>query len=102
MHEVHPKSLWDTENPLPVANFLEHFFTQPFSKLNHPSLMTGRAEMPAFAGKGQQILVFELPVFYPGKTKMKVPTFQIFINDIHDKRAPATKSSGQNHEDIIW
>jgi len=36
--------------------------------------------------------VFALPAFYPGKTKMKIPAFQIFINDIRDKRAPVTKS----------
>jgi len=47
MHEIFSEPFWYTENPLPVSNFFKHFFTQPFSKLNHPSLVTGQGEMPA-------------------------------------------------------
>jgi hypothetical protein len=33
---------------------LNHFLTKPFSKLNHPFLMTGETQMPRLTEKGQQ------------------------------------------------
>ena len=72
MRKPGPQPLGDGKYPLTMGNALEHFRAQPFTKLSHPFLIAGRAEMPAFAGKGQQVFITAVMAPDPGKAVVKV------------------------------
>jgi len=52
IEEVSPWDLGYAENEMTVRYGLEHFFTEPFPKLHHSLLMTGRAEVAAPTWEG--------------------------------------------------
>lgn len=52
IEEVSPWDLEYAENEMTVRYGLEHFFTEPFPKLHHSLLMTGRAEVAAPTWEG--------------------------------------------------
>ena len=55
---------------------------------DNPFLMAGRAKIPAFAGKWQEIFMLTVITLDPGKTKMEVAAVQVFINDVQYIRPP--------------
>jgi hypothetical protein len=65
-----------------MGYLFEHFGIQEFTKFKNPFLMTGRAKIPALAGKWQEIFVLTVITLDPGKTQVKVTTVQIFIYDV--------------------
>ena len=54
--------------------------------------MAEGAELPAFAGKSQEILVTAIFTTHPGKSHMEVTEIQIFIDYCHDVGAPETQA----------
>lgn len=73
-----------------MGYLFEHFGIQEFTKFKNPFLMTGRAKIPALAGKWQEIFVLTVITLDPGKTKMEVAAVQVFINDVQYIRPPIT------------
>ena len=63
---LNPQPFWNTENPLPMRDILQHFGQQLFAIFNPPFLMTGRTELPAFARKFQEILMAAFFTADPG------------------------------------
>jgi hypothetical protein len=53
-------------------------------------MVARRAEPPAFAGKGQQILMLAMVATNPGEAALQVPTVQEFVDDLGNDGAQGT------------
>ena len=69
-----------------MRNGLEYFRTQPFPELNDPFLMTGRAEVPPLAGKGQQVFMAAVLAADSRKTLVKIAAVQKAQHYLFDVR----------------
>jgi len=71
---------------MPMGYRLDHFLTQPLTKLHDSLLVARRAEVPALAGEGQKILVTTVCAFDAGKSIVEVATVKIPVNHAGDIR----------------
>jgi len=60
------------------------------AELHHAFLVTRKAKVPPFAGKGQEIFMTALSAADPGKPIMEQTAVQITIDHILDVRAKET------------
>lgn len=82
--EFYGKERGDGKHPLAVRHMFEYFLAQPFPELDDAFLMAGWAEMPALAGKRQQIFMPAIAAPHPGKSQVQVPAVQIPANHVPD------------------
>jgi hypothetical protein len=65
-----------------VRNGERHVVKKPFAELNHSLLVTRRAEVPALAGKGHQMLEPAPAAADTGEAVVKVPAVEITVDHI--------------------
>ncbi len=58
----------------------------PVAKLKDPLLMAGRAKIPAFTGKGEQLFRLTLPTLDPGEALGEVAAVQELLHDFAEHR----------------
>jgi hypothetical protein len=71
-----------------MGNRFEHLGTEPLSELHHPPLMVRRAEVAAFARKGEQMFVTAIMALHLRKTKKQIATLKVSIDHVGDIGPP--------------
>lgn len=65
-----------------MGDSLDDLLAEPLPEFHDPLLVAGWAEVPAFAGKRQEILVTAVLTSDPGKSVMEDTAVEISINDV--------------------
>jgi hypothetical protein len=91
--EVTAEDFRDAEDKMPVRDLLEDIHTKPFPEFHHAFLMTGRAKVPPFTGKCQQVFVAAVFAFNSGKSVVQIAAIQIPINHLLKIRPPESVMS---------
>jgi len=65
-----------------VGDGLKDFFTKPLPEFHHTLLMTGGAEVPAFAREGQKVFMTAVLTIHAGETIVEDTAIKIAVDHL--------------------
>jgi hypothetical protein len=95
IQKVPAQDFGEAEDKMPVGNLLENIHTEPLSEFHHAFLMAGRAEMPSFTRKSQQVFMAAVFAFHAGKAVSQIAAIEITVNHLLDIRPPEAVLPGE-------
>ena len=84
--KVPSKDFRNSKYDMSVSNRFYNLAAQPVTEFNNTLLVAGRAKMPAFAWKSQQVFVSAFFAFDPRKSVMQNAAIKVAINYLFDIR----------------
>jgi len=95
IQEVSAENLRNAKNEMPVRDLFENIRAEPLSEFHHAFLMAGRAEMPSFTRKSQQVFMAAVFAFHAGKAVSQIAAIEITVNHLLDIRPPEAVLPGE-------
>ena len=77
-----PQRFWHSENELPMGNIEAYGLCDPVAGLANSALVTARAEVAGFAGKGEQFFVTAIGAKNAGESGSEISTSVELVYDI--------------------
>jgi len=88
VQEVRPQHLRHHEDPLRVADLLQHLLAEQDRRGRRPPGRTRRAQLASLARKGEQVLLSAVRAPHPREAVLEKPAVQVPPNLLVDEAAP--------------
>jgi len=95
IQEVSAENLRNAKNEMPVRDLFENIRAEPLSEFHHAFLMAGRAEMPSFTRKSQQVFMAAVFASDAGKAVAQIAAVEIAIDYLFDIGPPEAVLPGE-------